>query len=126
MALKITDARGSTKRAGARAMTAVAPPAYAETLRMAEFFKVLSDATRLSALTAILGRELCVLEISERLGMSQSAVSHQLRLLRGAGLARRRRQGRNIYYSLYDRHVERLIKAAFEHASHIPGGGLRE
>ena len=126
MALKMTAGGGSSKQAGDRARTAVAPAVYKETLRMAEFFKVLSDATRLSVITAILGREMCVLEISEHLGMSQSAVSHQLRLLRGAGLARRRRQGRNIYYSLDDRHVERLIKAAFEHASHIPGRRLEK
>lgn len=126
MALKTTGWGRNAKRTGGRSGRAVAPPSCAETPLMAEFFKVLSDSTRLSALTAILGRELCVLEISERLGMSQSAVSHQLRLLRGAGLARRRRQGRKIYYSLYDRHVERLIRAALEHASHIPGGRLRE
>lgn len=99
----------------------MAPVVCAETTRMAEFFKVLADPTRLSVITAILDRELCVLEISGLMGMSQSAVSHQLRLLRGAGLAKRRRQGRNIYYSLDDRHVQRLIKAALEHASHIPG-----
>lgn len=97
-------------------------PGGAETARMAEFFKTLADPTRLSLITAILRREMCVLEISELVGMSQSAVSHQLRILRGAGLAKRRRQGRNIYYSLDDRHVERLIKAALDHASHIPGG----
>jgi ArsR family transcriptional regulator len=125
MALTKTS-RGSKKRGGERSKKASPASVCAETSRMAEFFKVLADPTRLSALTAILGRELCVLEISALLGMSQSAVSHQLSLLRGAGLARRRRQGRNIYYSLDDRHVERLIKAAFEHASHIPGGRLRE
>jgi ArsR family transcriptional regulator len=113
--------KGSKKRMGGKAKTAPPAAVCAETVRMAEFFKVLADPTRLSALTAILDRELCVLEISALLGMSQSAVSHQLSLLRGAGLAKRRRQGRNIYYSLDDWHVERLIKAALEHASHIPG-----
>lgn len=93
---------------------------------MAEFFKTLSDPTRLSVITAILDSELCVQEISGLIGMSQSAVSHQLRLLRGAGLAKRRRLGRNIYYSLDDRHVQKLIKAAFEHSTHMPSGRLGE
>jgi ArsR family transcriptional regulator len=119
MALK-KPAKNSPKLAGSNVGTAEALAIATETIRMAEFFKVLADPTRLSVITAILDRELCVLEISGLMGMSQSAVSHQLRLLRGAGLARRRRQGRKIYYSLDDRHVERLIKAAFEHASHIP------
>jgi ArsR family transcriptional regulator len=117
------NSKGSTKMGSGRAGTAEALAVATETIRMAEFFKVLADPTRLSALTAILDRELCVLEISALLGMSQSAVSHQLRLLRGAGLAKRRRDGRNIYYSLDDRHVQRLIKAALDHASHIPGPG---
>ena len=120
MALK-TDSNGSPKPVTSRARKTEDRAVAAETVRMAEFFKVLADPTRLSVITAILERELCVLEISALMGMSQSAVSHQLSLLRGAGLAKRRRDGRNIYYSLDDRHVERLIKAAFEHASHIPG-----
>lgn len=97
-------------------------PISEKTNRAADLFKALADPSRLSALEAILNREMCVQEISEFLGMSQSAVSHQLRLLRDAGLARRRRQGRKIYYSLDDRHVESLIRAAFEHASHITAG----
>ncbi|MBF0293175.1 MAG: winged helix-turn-helix transcriptional regulator [Nitrospinae bacterium] len=116
----------SRRRAGLHTLPAQVAPVSAEMARMAEFFKALSDATRLSVITAILDRELCVQEISELIGMSQSAVSHQLRLLRNAGLAKRRRQGRNIYYSLDDRHVESLIKAAFEHSTHTPGGRLRE
>lgn len=123
MALK-KNSNGSPKLNETLVQAMEAPAGAAETIRMAEFFKVLADPTRLSVITAILDRELCVLEISEFMGMSQSAVSHQLRLLRGAGLARRRRQGRKIYYSLDDRHVEKLIKAAFEHASHIPGSRL--
>lgn len=126
MASKMANSKNSLKKTGRGGLEKQTAPVSAEMARMAEFFKALSDATRLSALTAILDRELCVQEISELIGMSQSAVSHQLRLLRDAGLAKRRRQGRNIYYSLDDRHVERLIKAAFEHSTHTPGGRLRE
>lgn len=126
MAPKMANGKSSRRRAGLRALPTQVAPVSAEMVRMAEFFKALSDATRLSVITAILDRELCVQEISELIGMSQSAVSHQLRLLRGAGLAKRRRQGRNIYYSLDDRHVQSLIKAAFEHSTHTPGGKLRE
>jgi ArsR family transcriptional regulator len=126
MALKMTDTKGSPRQAGHHTLATQVAPVSAETVRMAEFFKVLADPTRLSVITAILDRELCVQEISGLMGMSQSAVSHQLKLLRDAGLAKRRRQGRNIYYSLDDSHVRRLIKAAFEHSTHTPGGKLRE
>ena len=82
---------------------------------LAEMFKALSDPTRLRIITALAQGEVCVHELSEALGMSQSAVSHQLRLLRHQGLVRGRREGRHIYYRLADEHVYDLLKQALDH-----------
>jgi DNA-binding transcriptional ArsR family regulator len=82
----------------------------------AEIFKTLSDPTRLRILGLLQHGELCVSEVSARLEMSQTAVSHQLRTLRVAHLVATRRAGREIYYSLADEHVLSLVKAAVSHA----------
>jgi ArsR family transcriptional regulator, lead/cadmium/zinc/bismuth-responsive transcriptional repressor len=78
---------------------------------MEGFFKVLGDATRLRILHALLAGELCVCDLSETLGMSVSAVSHQLAILKGAHLARNRREGKVIYYSLSDDHVSGVLRS---------------
>jgi DNA-binding transcriptional ArsR family regulator len=82
---------------------------------LAETFKVLGDVTRVRILDAISRAELCVGDISELLDVSESAVSHQLRLLRGARLVRPRRAGQQIFYSLDDQHVVRLFAQGLEH-----------
>jgi len=82
---------------------------------MSGLFKVLSDPTRLKILSAIGNEEVCVCCISEILGMSVSAVSHQLKTLRQARLVKARRDGRNIYYSLDDHHVGTLLEIMLEH-----------
>ena len=84
--------------------------------KVAEIFKILGDPTRVRILSALGMRELCVCDISALLGMNQSAVSHQLRLLRGAGLVRFRKEGKVVWYSLADSHVMELIGAGMEHA----------
>jgi DNA-binding transcriptional ArsR family regulator len=89
----------------------------AQILAAAEVFKTLSDPTRLRILSVLGERELCVHELCTRLTMSQTAVSHQLRLLRVARLVRPRRAGREIFYSLEDHHVMSLVAAAREHAT---------
>ena len=87
-----------------------------ELVATAEVFKTLSDPTRLRIL-GVLGRgEICVHELCARVGMSQTAVSHQLRLLRVARLVRTRRAGREIFYTLDDEHVLSLVAAARAHA----------
>ncbi|NOZ59288.1 MAG: winged helix-turn-helix transcriptional regulator [Euryarchaeota archaeon] len=86
------------------------------TSRVADIFKILGDPTRVRILHALSLRELCVCDLSALLGMSQSAVSHQLRLLRSAGLVRYRREGKVVYYSLADEHIVKLLEMGVEHA----------
>lgn len=86
---------------------------------LAEIFKVLGDPTRLRILTALIGAAgLCVHDICTRVEVSQPAVSHQLRILRGARLVRGRRSGREIIYTLDDEHVLALMSTGLTHAGH--------
>jgi DNA-binding transcriptional ArsR family regulator len=87
--------------------------------RLAEIFKTLSDPTRLRLLALLGEGEACVHELCARVGMSQPAVSHQLRLLRVARLVRGRRAGREVFYALDDRHVIELVAQARSHAGHV-------
>ncbi len=82
---------------------------------LADTFKVLGDATRVRILDVLSRQELCVGDIAEVLGLSESAVSHQLRLLRNARLVRQRRAGQQMFYALDDHHVIRLFAQAHEH-----------
>jgi DNA-binding transcriptional ArsR family regulator len=82
---------------------------------LAETFKVLGDTTRVRILDAISRSELCVCDIASLLGLSESAVSHQLRLLRNMRLVRLRRAGRMIFYTLDDQHIVRLFEQGLEH-----------
>src|ERR1051326_1086563 len=84
---------------------------------LAETFKVLGDATRVRILDALSRSELCVHDLAGRVGISESAVPHQLRLLRGMRLVRPRRDGRNIYYALDDAHIVGLFEQGLEHVS---------
>ncbi len=83
--------------------------------RLADTFKVLSDPTRVKIVLALLGGELCVCEIAEVVGMSQSAVSHQLRKLKDLRLVKRRKSAKMVYYSLDDDHIIRLITECISH-----------
>lgn len=83
--------------------------------QLADFFKIFGDGTRVRILLALDSGEMCVCDISETLGMSMSAVSHQLRMLRDAHLVTSRREGRSIYYSLCDDHVRIVLETALEH-----------
>ena len=82
---------------------------------LSDFFKVLGDETRMRILLSLEGGEMCVCDISEALGMTMSAVSHQLRVLRDANLVKNRREGRVMYYRLCDDHVRTIIETAIEH-----------
>ncbi|MEI2579066.1 ArsR/SmtB family transcription factor [Scytonema sp. PRP1] len=86
-----------------------------EAQRMAEFFGVLADPTRLRLLSALANRELCVCDLAAGLKMGESAVSHQLRVLRSMRLVKYRKAGRNVYYSLADSHVINLYREVAEH-----------
>jgi|LSQX01.2.fsa_nt_gb ArsR family transcriptional regulator len=81
-----------------------------------DLFKVLGDQTRLRLICALLHGERCVHELADIVGMSQSAVSHQLRILRQAHLVRYRRDGRHTWYTLSDEHVRQLVEIAIIHA----------
>ena len=89
--------------------------------RMSEYFKVMSDKTRLRILIELLDKSLCVMHISERVGMSQSAVSHQLAILRRADLVRVKRSGKTVVYSISDEHVRLMLDMALLHVGHVGG-----
>src|SRR5665647_1439465 len=86
------------------------------TARIAELFKVLSDPTRVQIIQTLMeGEETRVRDLAEMVGMSQSSVSHHLRILRHFRLVRTRRDGKEVYYSLDDAHVELLLRICAEH-----------
>ena len=87
---------------------------------VADTFRVLGDPTRVRILDALAGGELCVCDIAELAGISESAVSHQLRLLRGMRLVRPRRAGRLVYYSVDDQHIIDLLDRALTHVEEQP------
>ena len=84
---------------------------------LSEVFMVFGDATRIKILWVLFDNEKCVYDISEALDMSQSAISHQLRVLKQARLVRSRRDGKNTFYSLDDEHVEIIIEQVLIHIS---------
>ncbi|GAB4535584.1 MAG: metalloregulator ArsR/SmtB family transcription factor [Anaerolineae bacterium] len=86
--------------------------------RLAELFKALSDPSRVRIISALAHTELCVYDLAAALGMSQSAVSHQLRSLREMHLVRYRKQGRHVYYQLDDEHIRDLFRRGQEHVEH--------
>lgn len=86
--------------------------------KLAEFFKVFGDHTRIKILFALFHHEMCVQDIADKLSMTQSAVSHQLRVLKNASLVKFRKDGKTAIYSLDDDHVEKIFEQGFEHISH--------
>lgn len=94
-------------------MTARLPEESVQAL--ADTFKVLGDGTRVRILDAISRSELCVSDIARAVGLSESAVSHQLRLLRGMRLVRPRRDGRMVFYTLDDHHIVKLFEQGLQH-----------
>ncbi len=86
---------------------------------VADFFKVFGDSSRLKLLGLLLQSEMCVTDIAEKLDMSQSAVSHQLRVLRQSRLVKYRREGKTVFYSLDDEHVEDILKEGIAHIIHL-------
>lgn len=82
---------------------------------LAEFFKVFADSTRIKILYVLSRAEMCVCDIGRILGVSQSAVSHQLRILKQMQLVKYRRSGKTVFYSLSDSHIETILNQGFEH-----------
>ena len=90
-------------------------PDEAELSDLAELFKILGDSTRIRILYVLFEHEVCVCDIAEILGMTQSAISHQLRIIKQARLVKSRRDGKTIYYALADDHVKSIVGLAREH-----------
>ena len=87
-------------------------------LQLAETFKVLGDSTRIKILALLSANEMCVCDIAAALQMGQSAISHQLRVLRGARLVKFRKEGKEAWYSLDDDHVVSLMSQGLKHIKH--------
>lgn len=85
-------------------------------LFLSEFFNAIKDPTRLKILQSLSISEMCVCDIAASLSMSQSAISHQLRLLRKTQLVKHEKKGRMVYYSLKDNHVQMIISQAIQHS----------
>ena len=101
-----------------------ARPALADlptAVRLADTFQALSDPTRVRLISALAAQELCVCDLAALLGMSQSAVSHQLRILRNLSLVRTRKEGRIVFYALDDEHIRDLFQRGLEHVQHKTG-----
>ena len=96
-----------------RARQALSPER--EILSLAETFKTLGDPTRVKVLQALSVEELCVCDLAKLLGISESATSHQLRVLRSQKLVRYRKEGKMAFYSLDDEHIDVLMKVALQH-----------
>ena len=92
-------------------------PKEALLFELAELFKVFGDSTRVRIISALLHSEMCVCDIGVLLGMSKSAISHQLRVLRQARLVKYRRDGKVIFYALDDKHIGMIFKQGLAHVS---------
>lgn len=84
---------------------------------LSELFKVFGDSTRIKILSALSGGELCVCDVSTAVGMTSSAVSHQLKILKNAGLVTFRREGKTVFYSIADDHVMTILNQGLEHVN---------
>ncbi|NLN55069.1 MAG: helix-turn-helix transcriptional regulator [Clostridiales bacterium] len=82
---------------------------------LADLFKIFGDTTRIKIMYSLLDGEMCVCAIAELIGMTQSAVSHQLRVLKNAKLVSNRREGKTVYYFLSDDHVKTIVAQGFDH-----------
>lgn len=84
---------------------------------LADFYKVFGDVTRIKILYVLWQAELCVCDLAEVVGMTQSAISHQLRVLKQMKLVKNRREGKTVYYSLADDHIQTILNQGMEHIS---------
>ncbi|WP_397341236.1 ArsR/SmtB family transcription factor [Paenibacillus qinlingensis] len=89
-----------------------------QAIGIAEIFKALGDPTRVKIIYFLLNKELCVHDLGLRIGMEQSAVSHQLRYLRDLHIVKRRKEGKTVYYSLDDEHIEQIFVQTMGHLGH--------
>lgn len=85
---------------------------------LAEFFKIIGDITRTKILYALDQNEMCVCDIANVLGMSKSSISHQLAVLRKSGIVKCRKDGKEVYYTLDDEHIQKVFEVGIEHVEH--------
>ena len=90
-------------------------PEGEELQNLAEFFRIFGDSTRIRILYVLFEAEMCVCDIAALLGMTQSAISHQLKALKNARLVKSRREGKTVFYALADNHVKTIIDQGLEH-----------
>lgn len=86
---------------------------------LAEFFKVFADSTRMKIIYALMEKELCVCDIATIVGTTQSAISHQLRVLKQSKLVKFRKEGKEVFYSLDDEHIAEIVKKGREHIEEL-------
>ena len=86
---------------------------------LSEFFKIFADPTRLRILEVLITKPLCVNDISEKLNISQSAVSHQLKYLRTSNLVKTEKIGKNVFYNISDNHIKIILKYGIEHLKEV-------
>lgn len=90
-----------------------------KTIDLSELFKIFGDSTRIKIINTLLDEELCVNDISNRINATQSAVSHQLRILKSSKLVKYRKEGNLTYYSLDDDHVKKIFELGCEHINEV-------
>ena len=90
-----------------------------KSIDVAELFKIFGDSTRIKIMNALIDEELCVSEIVNKIDVSQSAVSHQLRILKSAKLVKYRKDGNMMYYSVDDEHVKKIFMLGCEHIDEL-------
>ena len=90
-------------------------PDEQQLLDLSEFFKIFGDSTRIKILYVLSQSEMCVCDIATLLGMTQSAISHQLRVLKQMDLVKNRREGKTVFYSLADGHIKTILSQGIEH-----------
>lgn len=113
--IKVPPFFGMEQKGRCTHMTDILAPDDPALQSMADLFKVFGDPTRVRILFALFQQEACVQEIANRLGMTQSAISHQLRILKQARLVSSRREGKSIFYALADDHIYTIFRQALEH-----------
>ena len=90
-------------------------PPEEDLLDLAELFKVFGDSTRIRILFVLFEAEVCVCDLAQALNMTQSAISHQLKILKSSKLVKSRREGKSVFYSLADEHVRTIVSQGMEH-----------
>lgn len=97
-----------------------------ELINLSELFKILGDLTRIKIILTLDNNEMCVCDIANVLNMTKSSISHQLSILKNAGIVRYRKSGKEVYYTLDDEHINKLYEIGLEHIEHRMKGECDE